>query len=165
MHNSHRLERPRQRTFHDLDEAGPTARLLDVVEEPRRPVSGSSVRPSSVLALQTESRSTSMSEGRSREYREIAARGVQGFEWGSVNTIEARQRRCCSTSNLLDSRAGCRDSCCCWEELLGPVNRKVEVVAGGPAEKKMHSRQECAHAARIPRVGCTLPHSFRSAGT
>ena len=44
-----------QRTAGDLDEATRTARLLDIVEEPRRPVSGIDARPTSTLALQTDS--------------------------------------------------------------------------------------------------------------
>ena len=44
-----------QRTAGDLDEATRTARLLDMVEEPRRPVSSIGVRPSSILAVQSES--------------------------------------------------------------------------------------------------------------
>jgi len=65
-----------QRTVVDQDEAAQTARLLAIVEELRQPVSAVSARRSSTLALQTDSRPTSMREGGSRLYRESAARGV-----------------------------------------------------------------------------------------
>ena len=60
-----------QRTAGDLDEATRTARLLDIVEERRRPVSGIDARPTSTLALQTDSRSNvderGLKQGVSRE--------------------------------------------------------------------------------------------------
>ena len=65
-----------QRTAGDLDEATRTARLLDIVEEPRRPVSGIDTRLTSTLALQTDSRSNvdvrGLKQGVSRE------RGARG---------------------------------------------------------------------------------------
>ena len=66
-----------QRTVVDQDEAAQTARLLAIVEELRRPVSGVSARPSSTLDLQTDSRSNVDERGwKQGVSRECGARGV-----------------------------------------------------------------------------------------
>jgi hypothetical protein len=60
----------------DLDEAASTAHLLEVVEKPRRRLFGINARPTSTLALQTDSRSNvderGLKQGVSRE------RGARG---------------------------------------------------------------------------------------
>ena len=119
-----RLARPRQRTFEDAVGAPRLARLLEVLEELRRPVSCSGARPHNPLGLRTAFERTSRMRGLARECRKWAAPWAWQFERVAVLTLKGGQRR------------GCRKSRCTW------VEQATEIAAAA----------ECASRARGPSI-------------
>ena len=88
--SSRRRARQEQRTADDLDEAGPTAHLLEVLEELRQPLVGTRARPARRWPCGQNFEQTSRTRGLAREWRENAARWVWRFERVAARTLKRR---------------------------------------------------------------------------
>ena len=93
-----RLACQQQSTFEDIGGAPRLARLLEVVEELRRPVSCTDALPHNPLGLRTTFERTSRMTGLARECRERAAQRPCQFERIVARTYNGALRRGCRKS-------------------------------------------------------------------
>ena len=122
-----RLARPRQGTFEDIVGAPRLARLLEVLEELRRPVSRTDARPHNPLGCRTAFERTSRMRGLAREHREITTRWACRFERIVARTYKGGLRR------------GCRESRRTWVEQVTEIATAAECAprACGPSISRL----------------------------
>ena len=93
---SGRLARQQRRTVEDVDEAEAAAHLLEVLEDLRRPVAGTSAHVHPDMTLRTEFERASRIRGFGKGRSESAPRRAWRFERVAVCTHSGGQRRCFS---------------------------------------------------------------------
>ena len=100
------VARPQRRTVEDVDEAEAAAHLLEVREELRRPVAGTSAHVHPDMTLRTEFERASRIRGFGKGRSESAPRRAWRFERVAVWTHIGGQRCCFGALTRSHSRAG-----------------------------------------------------------